>query len=336
MSRNLICTGGLGFIGTAFLNSYRHLWDRVIVLDCLLPQVHSRGMRKYEKDDVEILSVEISNMRQLDRIKVSGEFDVLHMASETGTGESINIADVHTTTNVLGSLNLVRWLSGNKVKCSKVVNVSSRAVYGEGSYLVEKTVTNALPRTHFDPQCEEYAFEDFVPHNVSQLAIPTSVYGVTKLAQEGMITSLSMSERMSVIHLRLQNVIGPGQSPNNPYTGVIPFFINRVRSGEPIKVFEDGLIYRDFIDVKDVCEVIRRTFFDSEISSGVYDVGSMQATSILDLAEALISVMGSGSYEISGEFRIGDVRNAVASSCLYLDRFTPLSESLEEIVCAYS
>ena len=329
---NLIITGGLGFIGTAFLNKYRDQFDRVVVLDNLLPQVHRNTMKRFNEKAVEFYCVDISLPHALSRIKISGKFNLIHMASETGTGESFLNAPVHLSTNANGTFNLFPWLKENRLVVEHFLNLSSRAVYGEGTYFMENELMHPPSRTRFIENDVRYLFSNFIPHHTSQNTIPVSIYGSTKLFQENVINNLFTHQDTKVSHLRLQNVIGKGQSPDNPYTGVIPFFINRLKRGEVIEVYEDGQIMRDFIDVNDVANEIYFHLIEPDSSRNVFNVGSGIPMSILKLAEHIVKINGAGKIQITGGFRVGDVRNAYCQPDLKSKKLIPFETTLQEIV----
>jgi dTDP-L-rhamnose 4-epimerase len=116
--------------------------------------------------------------------------------------------------------------------------------------------------------------------------------------------------------LRLQNVYGPGQSPSNPYTGVATFFVNVALDGGAIPVYEDGMIVRDFVFIDDVVaelynEVVRGGYDFKFVGK---DVGSGQKVTILDLASQIASICGAPSPQITGQYRLGDVRSAFSDS----------------------
>ena len=114
--------------------------------------------------------------------------------------------------------------------------------------------------------------------------------------------------------LRLQNVYGPGQSLNNPYTGVISIFRRQIEEGKTLNIFEDGVITRDFVFVDDVVAAFKAIGLVAECPRDIVDIGSGEATTILHMAKTLLSLMGRDpeKVRITGDFRAGDIRYAVA------------------------
>ena len=81
---------------------------------------------------------------------------------------------------------------------------------------------------------------------------PSSIYGITKQVQEQMFLVMGKSLGIPVVAFRYQNVYGAGQSLSNPYTGILSIFSTRIKNGNGITIFEDGLESRDFVYVDDV------------------------------------------------------------------------------------
>jgi dTDP-L-rhamnose 4-epimerase len=142
--------------------------------------------------------------------------------------------------------------------------------------------------------------------------VPGSVYGSTKLMQEYLLQQ-SPAPWDTVI-LRLQNVYGPGQSLRNPYTGVLSIFCQQAMAGKTLNVFEDGNIYRDFVFVDDVVRAFALACVSDLAADTTINIGTGKRTSILDVARLILLRLGLPTERcgVSGEFRSGDVRHAVA------------------------
>jgi dTDP-L-rhamnose 4-epimerase len=139
------------------------------------------------------------------------------------------------------------------------------------------------------------------------------VYGWTKLGQEQLLEVVGRAVGIEHTVLRCQNVYGPGQALRNPYTGVLMVFFNRALAGEPLVLFEDGDITRDFVHVTDVAAALESAGTLPEAARGTFNVGSGVPTTIRRAAEAVASVTGTRSaITVGGQFRVGDVRYAVA------------------------
>ncbi|MHB1194700.1 MAG: NAD-dependent epimerase/dehydratase family protein [Longimicrobiales bacterium] len=347
MSERIVVSGGAGFIGSRLVRRLLDAGHDVAVLDSLVPAVHGEGAAppaavagaRFLKGDVR----DGGAWKEV----LSDATRVYHLAAETGTGESMYRSRHYVDVNVGGTALLCDLLiSGAAPRVTKVVLASSRAVYGEGPYRCpEHGVVVPAPRTvarlaaglwePVCPRCDaEVALE---PASPAVPAAPTSVYGATKRDQEELVHLLLPPKGMGVVSLRLQNVYGPGQSLRNPYTGILSIFSVRLLAGQGVRVFEDGLESRDFVYVDDVVDAFVRAG-DVKLPPGgaVVDVGSGVATPVLEAAVALAERYGAprSSVEVTGEFRVGDIRHAVADpraarELLGLGASTPFARGLD-------
>jgi dTDP-L-rhamnose 4-epimerase len=143
---------------------------------------------------------------------------------------------------------------------------------------------------------------------------PISVYGLTKYFQENLLQNVCESLDINYTGLRFQNVYGPGQSLTNPYTGIISIFTNLLRQDKTINIFEDGKESRDFVYVDDVIDAIQLALLNERNQCEIYNVGSGNQTTVLEIAETLRSHLKSNSLlQITGNYRKGDIRHNYAN-----------------------
>lgn len=115
------------------------------------------------------------------------------------------------------------------------------------------------------------------------------------------------------VALRYQNVFGPGQSLTNPYTGILSIFSSLIRQGKTINVFEDGLESRDFVFIDDAVKATVQAALDPRADGQVLNVGSGVATTVRTVVSELMAAFGrTVPVEITGNFRLGDIRHNVA------------------------
>lgn len=293
-------------------------------MDGLHPQVHPRGTWPASVLDGPRLIV--GDVASPDIWQHLGQFRpevVVHLAAETGTGQSLREASRHAGVNVLGTTRLLDALASSSVLPRRVIVASSRAVYGEGAWAGDDgALIYPGPRTaaqlaagHWDPLSP--TGEKLVPvaHRAgSTLPAPANVYGATKLAQEHVIQAWCSGFDVACSVLRLQNVIGAGQSVTNSYTGVLTFFARLALEGKRIPVYEDGGIVRDFIDVEDVVAALALAAAADPAASHLVDIGSGQAVTLLAVAQRIAELAGAPDPVVTGEYRRGDVRAAVADN----------------------
>ena len=143
---------------------------------------------------------------------------------------------------------------------------------------------------------------------------PRSAYAASKLAQEHYAAAWARQAGGHVVALRYHNVYGRGMPRDTPYSGVAAMFRSSVERGEAPQVFEDGGQMRDFVHVDDVARanlLAARAVGETEPGFAAYNVCSGTPVSILDVARA---VAGDGPEpEVTGRYRLGDVRHIVAS-----------------------
>jgi dTDP-L-rhamnose 4-epimerase len=321
LSTSVLITGGAGFIGSALAHRLVEAGYDVAVMDVLHPQVHAEGRALDLPPAVRLFTGDVTHAPDCDAVlRLYRPTQIVHLAAETGTAQSLSEATRHGSVNVVGTTQLVDALSRAGVVPEQLVLASSRAVYGEGAWQCGTQVFYPGPRSHaqlvagvWDPPGP--TGERTVP--LASCAArteprPSNIYAATKLAQEHILASWSAAHDTHLSVLRLQNVYGPGQSLTNPYTGVVPFFARVSREQRPSDVYEDGRILRDFVYIEDVVEALFATVQNPATGPRCLDIGSGAATTIHELARKIAASFGAPEPVVTAKFRDGDVR---AASC---------------------
>jgi dTDP-L-rhamnose 4-epimerase len=320
----VLISGGAGFIGCRLGAILADAGHRVVAFDSLHPQVHTRpGVPKDLHPDVSLHCGDVTCAADWDRLfSVHGLPDVVvHLAAETGTGQSLREASRHSTTNVVGATQLCDALARHEHRPDHVLLTSSRAVYGEGAWRTgDGTVDYPPPRS--EEQLAAALWDPVMPAGVVAHPIahrstttwprPSNVYAATKLAQEHVLEAWCTSFSVPLSILRLQNVYGPGQAVGNSYTGVLTFFARQLVNGRILDVYEDGHIVRDFVFIDDVVRALTAAIERTPKQLRRLDIGSGHASTLLDVALAMSSISGGPPPVVSGSFRHGDVRAAYA------------------------
>ena len=321
-------TGGAGFIGRAFISSVRREKFTIKVLDKFDPQVHEvNAAENFIADfpDVELLVGDICNPSDVNWL-INGADIVIHLAAQTGTGQSMYEPVRYTHDNVLGTANLLQCLTESKRVLKKFILASSRSVYGEGQYeACGRCLTQPADmtlRSHqnmkngiFDPVCHKCGITlKSAATRECCFKAPLSYYAETKLIQERQVSLYNKRLFDELVIFRFQNVYGEGQSLNNPYTGILAIFSTLAKANAEINIFEDGLESRDFVHVSDVASTIRSAIKCSDSTfDGIFNLGTGVAVSVIQVAESIKKYFNSSSVlDISGDFRVGDIRHNYA------------------------
>jgi dTDP-L-rhamnose 4-epimerase len=323
---NILVTGGAGFIGASVANKLAASGHKVRVIDNLSPQIHGASPKcsslfRSLRDDVEFCYGSVTIRRNLEK-SLEGIDTVVHLAAETGTGQSMYAIQHYSDVNVGGTALLLDLIANGKFRVSKIIVASSRAVYGEGKYhcfqhgsvYPRDRSVNDMECGKFNPHCPICGLSvELVATDESTPARPGSVYGVTKLAQELMVLNVCKALGISAIAFRYQNVYGPGQSLANPYTGILSIFSTRICNDQPINIFEDGKESRDFVYIDDVVSITARAVEYDRPLVGVFNVGSGIATDVSTVASSLQRLLEMKvPTSITGQFRVGDIRHNYA------------------------
>ena len=326
MMVRILITGGAGFIGSALA---RHLAEcggyQATVLDNLSPQIHGPDA---------VFSTALCGAADCIRGDVRNRGDVkgalqdqeivVHLAAETGTGQSMYEIARYTSTNVGGTALLLEECGRLDPGIRKIVLASSRAVYGEGKYQCQKCGI-VFPSSRDIEDMKAGDFEAHCPncgHAVDPLPTdeearmwPVSVYGSTKVCQEQLVTIWGQANDIETLALRFQNVYGPGQSLSNPYTGILSIFSGLILKGQKLDIYEDGRESRDFVYIDDVAESIRRAIESEPSQHSAFNVGTSKPATISEVAQLLMRCFGKEvSARVSGHFRAGDIRHNFATT----------------------
>ena len=330
--RICVVTGGAGFIGCALSQKLVKRFSRVIVLDSLHPQVHAMPIRPAALHRcVEFHKADITATEVWDGLLATAHPSiVIHLAAETGTGQSLTEATRHSHVNAVGTGVMLDALARHKVIPDQIVLSSSRAIYGEGAWKrTDGEVFYPGPRTADQLARQMWGFEDaeHLPFRAGQTEPrPTSIYGATKLAQEHILEAWAVAFGAKFTILRLQNVYGPGQSLTNSYTGIVSHFAKLAREGKPIPLYEDGQMKRDFIFIDDVVDAMMRAIQVAPAGTTRLDIGTGVVSTIAQVAKIIAARYGSPPPQVNGAFRKGDVRHA---SCIIADTEKALSWSAQ-------
>lgn len=312
-------TGGAGFVGSHVVRALHDRGHEAVVLDALLPSVHAEVLPDpgWLHADVRDAVAVASALRGIDA--------VCHQAAMVGLGTDFSDAPDYVGCNDLGTAVLLAAMAQAGVR--GLVLAGSMVVYGEGRYECPRhgvvrpgpRVAADLAAGRFEPRCPRCGGE-LRPGLVEEGAPmdPRNVYAATKLMQEHLAASWARATGGRAVSLRYHNVYGPGMPRDTPYAGVASFFRSALERGEPPRVFEDGRQRRDFVHVQDVAaaNVTALEALPARESGtlSAFNVGSGTPHTVGEMAAALAMAYGGPPPEVTGQYRLGDVRHITASS----------------------
>jgi dTDP-L-rhamnose 4-epimerase len=319
----ILVTGGAGFIGSWLVESLIDSGHQVIVIDNLSPQIHGDlpqpDVPWLKTGQVEFIRADVRNPNVMDKALARVEA-VVHLAAETGTGQSMYQIAHYYDVNQQATAALFEAIGTRHRHIRRVILASSRSLYGEGAYRLYDRLVVPAPRDSsrmkagdFEPcgPCGEVLELVATPEDVTPR--PASIYAATKLANETLGSIFADAYSTTVVALRFQNVYGERQSLRNPYTGILSIFSNRMRQGLPINIFEDGLESRDFVHVSDVVHAICLCLDRPLSGFEAINIGAGQPTTIDEVARLLRHQLCSESpLQVTGDFRVGDIRHCYA------------------------
>jgi dTDP-L-rhamnose 4-epimerase len=327
MKKNILITGGAGFIGSNLALKLIERGHSLTVLDNLSKQIHGTDPKHTSPLFKSILGkvnfIEGTVTSKADWEKAIDNQDIIvHLAAETGTGQSMYQIEHYTNVNIGGTAMMLDILVNAKHGVKKVVIASSRSIYGEGKYLSEELGV-VYPAHRSDAEMSGGDFEvkypgckkplKLMPTDEESKIHPSSVYGITKQNQEQMIMTVCPTIGLAPVAFRYQNVYGPGQSLSNPYTGILSIFSTLIKNGKEINVFEDGKATRDFVFIDDVVDATILGIEKEEANNGIFNVGTGEATDVIAVVnELLANYNASVPVKISGNYRLGDIRHNFA------------------------
>ena len=304
-TRNVLVTGGAGFIGSHVVDAYLERGDRVWVVDDL-----SSGSLANVNEKAEFVEMGIQDpdLRGLFR-DVGFDLVSLH-AAQIDVRTSVADPTRDASINVLGMLNVVEGARESGTR--RIVYVSSGGVvYGE---------------------------PEEIPTPERAAKLPLSPYGVTKLSGEYYLHYYEVVHGIEYVALRYANVFGPRQDPHGE-AGVVAIFCERLQSAEELTIFADGEQTRDYVYVKDVVvanllasEMVLKP--GPDIDAVAFNVGTGAGTSVNRLADVLESIAENRPGRVYREARAGELRHSTLdvsrfAECGWAARHT-LEDSLRE------
>lgn len=325
---NILIIGGAGFIGSNLCLKLIKKGYKVKVMDNLSPQIHGNNpditssLYRSIKNKVDFYKGDIRNRKSWEKCLTNVDC-IVHLAAETGTGQSMYEIQKYVDVNIGGTAIMLDLLINTKHCVTKVVVAESRAIYGEGKYYSKELKQFVYPELRKAQNMKNGNFNVTYPECKDNLELvgtdeestihPTSVYGITKQVQGQLVHLVCSSIGIDAVSFRYQNVYGPGQSLSNPYTGILSIFSTRIKNGNGINIFEDGKESRDFVYIDDVVDATILGIEQKKSAGHTFNVGTGIPIDVLTVANTLMEKYNiEVPITVSGNFRLGDIRHNYA------------------------
>ncbi len=271
----ILITGGLGQIGYHAYSELKSRYNVILLDDQSSPKVAP-------PDDVTLIKGKIQDHKIYESIP-DVDF-ILHCAAQININKSVENPIFDANVNILGTIQLLEF--ARKINVERFIYVSSAATYGQPQFL---------------PITEDH------PKN------PVSPYGMSKYVAEKYVLLYSQLYNLRSSVVLPFNIYSSLQKENDPYSGVIYKFIKKVKNNESPIIEDDGKQTRDFVHAMDVVKAIELILKNEKAIGRIFNVGTGIKTTILELAELIISISGKDISPKFVEPRKGDIRDSYAS-----------------------
>ena len=345
--RNVLVTGGAGYIGSHLVDGLVAGGYDVTVLDSLVPQVHRTGSwPSYHNAKARYVRGDVRDREALQPLVLQSDA-VVHFAAAVSVGQSMYEVDRYVDVNTRGTALLLDILVNQRHHVEKVIVASSIGVYGEGAYECQQCGPQApglrpaeqLAARQWEQKCPRCgAMLRSVPTPETKALYRDSIYSMTKYHQEEMVLLIGKTYGIPAVAPRFFNVYGPRQSLSNPYAGVAAIFLSRLLNDRQPVVFEDGGQLRDFVSIHDVVRCLILMLENPGADFLPVNVGSGQTITILEIAKTLASLLGKSiEPHVTNQGRTFDIRHNTADITLARERlgYNPtvsLAEGMAELI----
>jgi len=300
--KNVLVTGGAGYIGSHLVDELVRRDYVVTVLDSLVPQVHRSGTwPSYANPKARYVQGDVTDRAVFAPLVLESDA-VVHFAAAVGVGQSMYEIDRYVNVNTRGTAILLDVMANEKHHLHKVLVASSIGVYGEGAYWCDHCHVPCYPGLRSAAQLAALDWEQRCPKcGHTARAVPTAedkplyrdnIYSMTKYHQEEMVLLIGKTYGIPVVAPRFFNVYGPRQSLSNPYAGVAAIFLSRLLNGNSPVLFEDGGQLRDFVSVHDVVDCLVLMLERPGADFLPVNIGSGTRITIREIATTLSGLLG--------------------------------------------
>lgn len=314
--KQILITGGLGFIGSNFARKCVEAGANVTIYDCLDP--HSGGNMSNVEDIRDQLTLSVNDILNFEKLceSVIDKDLVVNCAASTSHAFSMREPWVDQDVNSKGMINLLEAV--------RRFNPSIK--------LIHLGTTTQLGTLRYEPADEKHP------------EFPTDIYSANKSVSEKYVLIYASSYKLNATVLRISNVYGPRASIHSPEFTFNNYFLGLALQDKPITVFGEGKQLRNLIHVDDVVNAIEKTFLNAQTKGEVYFVTGDDHISIADIAAAIVEKVGMGKVEHidwpeerkNTEFGNAIISNEKLKQATAWRPTVGLQEGLQETVAFYS
>lgn len=264
--KNLLVTGGAGFIGVNFVRFWLSTYpeDQIVVLDALTYAGNPASLEDLQiNDNFQFIKGDIGDQDLVERILRSEKIDtIVNFAAESHVDRSIDGPDVFITTNVMGTHSLLKaarqvWLDEKSVANHRFHHVSTDEVYG--------TLEPGDP-----------------PFSETTQYAPNSPYSASKAASDHLVRAYLHTYGLQVSTSNCSNNYGPFHYPEK----LIPLVITNILNSRPLPVYGDGMQIRDWLYVEDHARGIDRVIREGRVGE-TYNIGGINEWANIDIVKLL-------------------------------------------------
>ncbi|MBL7198115.1 MAG: GDP-mannose 4,6-dehydratase [Candidatus Omnitrophica bacterium] len=266
-NKNILITGGLGFIGSNLAIKLVEQKAKITIVDAMIPR---QGANLFNiepiKNKVIVKKYDIREPKLINDIVKDKDY-IFHLAGQVSHVDSIRDPLKDLSINVEGTLVVLEACRRLNPK-ARLIFTGTRGQYGSSIRL---------------------------PVNESHPMNPKGVYAISNLCAEQLVRAYNDIHKIKSITFRITNTYGPRHQMRHDEYGVLNFFIRKAIDDEKIPVFGDGRILRDFLYVDDLTNALIVSGLTEDAYGDVFNVGSGKAINFIELAKSISRIAASGS-----------------------------------------
>lgn len=269
--KNILITGGLGFIGSNLAIKLVKLGAKVTLLDAMIPDY---GGNLFNIEPIkDMVTVNFSDIRDENSINylVRDKDYIFHLAGQVSHVLSLSNPFLDIDINIRGTAILMEACRKYNPRV-KIVYTGTRGQYGSVAKL---------------------------PVNENAPTNPKGIYEISNLTAEKIMRVYNDNFDIRCVLLRLTNTYGPRFQMKNNHYGVVNWFIRLAIDENTIKVFGDGQLKRDFLYVDDCVDALLMSAVNENLYGEIFNVGVDKPTTFIELAKLIIRIAGSGKWEFA-------------------------------------